>query len=72
MYGTVQNRLAAVQTALTDFIAAIAAQTQGGTTATAEKDKKRHALVKLWNRRGSCANKKMLRSHLKGADGVVI
>ena len=39
--------LAAVQTALTDFTAAIAAQTQGGTTATAEKDKKRHALVKL-------------------------
>jgi len=39
--------LAVVQTALTDFTAAIAAQTQGGTTATAEKDKKRHALVKL-------------------------
>ncbi len=39
--------LSTVQAALTGFNAAIAAQTQGGTTATAEKNKKRRVLVVL-------------------------
>src|SRR5438128_11968513 len=39
--------LSTVQAALTDLNGAIAAQTQGGTTATAEKNKKRRGLVVL-------------------------
>lgn len=39
--------LVAVQTALTDFNAAITAQAEGGPTAMADKNKKRHVLVKL-------------------------